>query len=216
MFCTVNLPLYGNEVIPITAMYKGQQQVVTMNQVISDLNTEFMNKITQIQKDNLYDEYDINSNRAEWKDILAIYSVKLSNGNNEADVITLNDEKVNLLKQIFWEMNEVSFTKDEETYQETTYNILTGTETKTVTKVKLHIKVTGKTTNEMADKYNFNQAQREQLAELTNEKYASMWSSVIYGSSVGSNELHKQEMLEDNLIGVGMDLVPESNGVLAL
>lgn len=42
-----------------------------------------------------------------------------------ADVITLNDEKVNLLKQIFWEMNEVSFTKDEETYQETTYNILT-------------------------------------------------------------------------------------------
>ena len=51
MFCTVNLPLYGNEVIPITAMYKGQQQVVTMNQVISDLNTEFMNKITQIQKE---------------------------------------------------------------------------------------------------------------------------------------------------------------------
>ena len=86
-------------------------------------------------------------------------------------------------------MNEVSFTKDEETYQETTYNILTGTETKTVTKVKLHIKVTGKTTNEMADKYNFNQAQREQLAELTNEKYASMWSSVIYGSSVGSNDI---------------------------
>jgi len=96
MFCTVNLPLYGNEVIPITAMYKGQQQVVTMNQVISDLNTEFMNKITQIQKDNPYDEYDINSNKAEWTDILAIYSVKLSNGNNEADVITLNDEKVNL------------------------------------------------------------------------------------------------------------------------
>ena len=41
----------------------------------------------------------------------------------------------------------------------------------------------------MADKYNFNQAQREQLAELTNEKYASMWSSVIYGSSVGSNDI---------------------------
>ena len=82
--------------------------------------------------------------------------MKLSNGNNEADVITLNGEKVNLLKQIFWKMNQVSFTKDEETYQETTYDILTGTETKTVTKVKLHIKVTGKTANEMVDKYNFN------------------------------------------------------------
>lgn len=104
---------------------EGQKQVVTMNQVILDLKTEFMNKITQIQKDNPYDEYDINSNRDEQKDILAIYSVKLSNGNNEADVITLNGEKVNLLKQIFWEMNQVSFTKDEETYQETTYDILT-------------------------------------------------------------------------------------------
>ena len=44
---------------------EGQKQVVTMNQVILDLKTEFMNKITQIQKDNHYDEYDINSNRAE-------------------------------------------------------------------------------------------------------------------------------------------------------
>ena len=26
MFCTVNLPLYGNEVIPITAMYIGQDK----------------------------------------------------------------------------------------------------------------------------------------------------------------------------------------------
>lgn len=44
---------------------EGQKQVVTMNQVILDLKTEFMNKITQIQKDNPYDEYDINSNRDE-------------------------------------------------------------------------------------------------------------------------------------------------------
>lgn len=87
---------------------EGQQQMVTMEQVISDLNVDFMNRITQIQKDNQYDEYDINSNKAEWKDILSIYTVKLSNGKNEVDVITLNDEKVNLLKQIFWEMNEIS------------------------------------------------------------------------------------------------------------
>ena len=71
------LSLYGiffsSENIGSMVTIEGQQQIVTMEQVISDLNTEFMNKITQIQKDNLYDEYDINSNRAEWKDILAIY-----------------------------------------------------------------------------------------------------------------------------------------------
>ena len=159
-----------------------------MNQVISDLNTEFMNKITQIQKDNPYDEYDINSHRAEWKDVLAIYTVKLSNGNNEADVITLNDEKVNLLKEIFWEMNEISFSKEEESHEEIRIG-LTSTDRVTVTKVKLHITITGKTANEMADKYNFSQTQREQLLELTDNKYANMWSSVIYGSSVGSNDI---------------------------
>ena len=80
---------FSSEDTGSTITVNGQQQVVTMNQVIADLNTEFMNKITQIQKDNPYDEYDINSHRAEWKDVLAIYTVKLSNGNNEADVITL-------------------------------------------------------------------------------------------------------------------------------
>ena len=163
---------------------EGQQQMVTMEQVISDLNVDFMNRITQIQKDNQYDEYDINSNKAEWKDILSIYTVKLSNGKNEVDVITLNDEKVNLLKQIFWEMNEISFVTNEETQEE-----LVGTEIKTTTKVKLHITVAGKTANEMADKYRFNKEQKKQLAELINDKYSNMWTSVIYGSSVGSNDI---------------------------
>ena len=166
------------------------QQPVTMNKVIADLNKEFMDKITQIQKDNPYNEYDITSSRAEWKDILAVYSVKVNGGNNETDVITINDEKVKMLKDIFWEMNEITFTKDETTTEEVIIH-LTWTERKTVTKVKLHITVKGKTVDEMADKYNFNAEQREQLAELTNEKYASMWNSVIYGSSIGSNDIVK-------------------------
>lgn len=179
---------FASENTGSTITINGTQQVVTMNQVISELNIEFMNKITQIQKENPYDEYDINSKKAEWKDILAVYTVKISEGNDGADVITLNDNKVNLLKEIFWEMNEVTFTKEEETHEEIKIG-LTSTEHITVTKVKLHIVVNGKTAIEMADKYNFNAKQREQLAELINEKYASMWTSVIYGSSVGSNDI---------------------------
>ena len=41
----------------------------------------------------------------------------------------------------------------------------------------------------MADKYKFSQEQRKQLQELTDNKYANMWTSVIYGSSVGSNDI---------------------------
>lgn len=49
-----------------------------MNVIISEINNEFMTKITDIQKNTTHDEYDINSNRASWKDVLAVYAVKVS------------------------------------------------------------------------------------------------------------------------------------------
>ena len=65
-----------------------------MSSIISEINNEFISKITNIQTNTAHDEYDINSNRAEWKDILAIYAVKISNGQDETDVITLSEEKI--------------------------------------------------------------------------------------------------------------------------
>ena len=47
----------------------------TMNSVVTELNNEMATKISNIQKENTYDDYVIDSNRAEWKDILAgLYS----------------------------------------------------------------------------------------------------------------------------------------------
>ena len=69
---------------------------------------------------------------------------------------TKSNEKVNTLKEIFWAMNEVTFTKDVESYQETIIH-LTWTEHKTVTHTKLHININHKTANEMVEQYNFNQ-----------------------------------------------------------
>ena len=80
----------------------------TMSSAISELNNEFTDKIIDIQSNNEHDEYKINGNRAEWEDILSIYTVYISNGNEETDVITLNDDKINKLKSIFWEMNTIT------------------------------------------------------------------------------------------------------------
>ena len=55
-------------------------------------------KITNIQNNNTYDDYTIDSDRAEWKEVLAIYTVKISKGTNETDVITLDDNKIAILK----------------------------------------------------------------------------------------------------------------------
>lgn len=164
------------------------QEVTTMNKVISDLNIEFMNKITQIQNENEHTDYDINSNKASWQDVLAIYSVKLNGGDNQNEVLTIDDEKVKILKEIFGEMNKVEFSIENKTEEKTEIH-LTHTERVIINKKILHITINGKSVEEMAEKYNFNKKQMEQLKELTNEKYASMWSSVIYGSSIGSNDI---------------------------
>ena len=58
-----------------------------MSSVIRELNEEFTNKITEIQKNNEHDEFEINSNKAQWKDIISIYAVVISKGEEEIAVL---------------------------------------------------------------------------------------------------------------------------------
>ena len=143
-----------------------------MSSVISELNDEFMKKITDIQNSTEHNEYEINSNRAEWKNILAIYVAKVSNGDDEVELMTLDDKRVQTLKDVFWDMN----------------NISSKTETKD-DKTILYIEVTSKTIKEMMNKYSFNDKQRQQVEELLKDEYASLWNSVIYGTSSGSQDI---------------------------
>ena len=58
-----------------------------------------------------------------------------------------------------------------------------------VTEIVLHITVTHKTAEEMADAYHFTAAQRMQLAELVDGKNSDMWSAVLYGLGAGDREI---------------------------
>lgn len=161
----------------------------TMSSVIRDINVDFTNEITNIQKNNKYDDYEIKSNRAEWKDILSVYSVIVSNGEETTDVITLNDNKINTLKAIFWEMNIInSSVKEQEREIETTDENGNTKLVKTKRKV-LYIDIQNRSVEEMIQRYNFNEQQLQQLAELQKEEYNSMWSYVLYGSTIGSNDI---------------------------
>lgn len=161
----------------------------TMSSVVSEINMEFTNKITDIQNNTEHDDYEINSNRAEWKDVISIYAVEISNGKEQTDVITLDDKKVEKLKEIFWKMNTIS-SKVEEIEKDIEVTDENGnTKTEKQKRKVLYIDVTSKTIDEMVKEYNFNQKQKEQLAELRKKEYASVWNNVIYGSSVGSQDI---------------------------
>ncbi len=192
---------FSSENTGSTVTVNGTEQIVTMNKVISGLNIEFMNKLTQIQQENTYDEYEIDSQKTEWKDILAVYVAKFSNGDNTVEMMTLNDEKVNTLKEIFWTMNEITSNTETKKKQVEVVDDK-GNVTIQEKDIKvLKIIVTGKNANQMSEQYNFNQNQRNQLAELQKDEYADMWSAVIYGSLVGSNDIVKVAMEQIGNVG---------------
>lgn len=97
---------------------------------------------------------------------------------------TITPEKEQLLKDLFWEMNEITHrteTKTETIILETddgNGNILEEEVQETIT--TLYITVSHKTADEMAAQYGFNEDQKQQLAELLAQD-SSMWAAVLYG-----------------------------------
>ena len=100
----------------------------------------------------------------------------------------MDDSKKELLKDIFWAMNEVSSRTETNT---TTQIVETDDgagniveEEVEVTVTTLYITVTNKTMDEIADVYNFTADQRQQLAELLADENRSMWDSILTGIGI--------------------------------
>ena len=153
---------------------------MTMNDVIKEINKEMADKIQNIKDTNIYDDYVLETDRAEWKEVLAIYTAKITNGNNETEVITMDDTKKNEIKKIFWEMHSITF----EIKQEMSDAPLEK-EANTI----LYITIGSKSVDEMMNMYHFTPIQKTQVDDLLDEKFSTMWSSVIYGTSVGNVDI---------------------------
>ena len=166
----------------------------TMPAVVREINQEYEGKLDEIKNSTAHDTLEMSGSRAVWPEVLAIYAVKTTTDpDNPQEVATMDDSKKELLKEIFWAMNEISSRTETATTTQTVEtddgagNIIE--EEVEVTTTTLYITVTHKTADEMADAYNFTADQRAQLAELLAEENRSMWSSALYGIGVGDGEI---------------------------
>ncbi len=166
----------------------------TMPTVVREINQEYEGKLDEIKNGTAHDALEMSGSRAVWPEVLAIYAVKTTTDpDNPQEVATMDDSKKELLKEIFWAMNEISHRSETATTTQTVEtdggagNIIE--EEVQVTTTTLYITVTHKTADEMADTYNFTADQRAQLAELLAEENRSMWSSALYGIGVGDGEI---------------------------
>ena len=166
----------------------------TMQTAVQEINTDYQENLDEIKASHSYDVLEMSGSRAVWKEVLAVYAVKTTTDpDNAQEVATMDDEKLELLKDIFWQMNEISSstsTQTEtviETSDDGNGNIV-ETET-TVTQTYLYITVSHKTAEEMAGQFGFNEDQREQMAELLADENNSLWSQVLYGITGGDGEI---------------------------
>lgn len=145
----------------------------TMPEAVSVLNGEFAARIEQIKAENPYDELDMdNAGSAamisNWRDVLAVYAVRTTTDNASPDeVATLTEEKMEILREIFWDMNAISY------HLET----VSGGEDEGDT-VILRITVTVKDHLQMADEYRFNADQRKLLEELVQPEYQELFAAL--------------------------------------
>ena len=126
--------------------------------------------------------------------MLSVYAVKTAGDpNNPQEVASMDESKKQILKDVFWAMNEISFntaTKTENVVTETddgNGNIVETTES--VTRTYLYIRVAHKSVDEMATYYGFTESQKEQLRELLSEYNKKMWSGVLYGYYTGGEDI---------------------------
>jgi hypothetical protein len=161
----------------------------TMSHVVESLNQEFTEKIEEIKNNNPHDTLKINNTDSDatvsnWHDILAIYAVKATTDpGNPDEVATLDDNKIKILRNIFWDINIITYTtetvKHEDPITTTDENGNEVTKTVITTETVLNINIASKPYPEMAIQYGFNTEQKEQLAELMKPEYQELFSLLM-------------------------------------
>ena len=166
----------------------------TMQQVVQEINEEYLSEIDHIKSSVSHDELEMSGARAVWPEVLSIYAVKTTTDpDNPQEVASITDEKIELLRDIFWVMNEIDYRTEEITGTEIIEtddgngNIVE--EEVEVTETYLYITVSHKTAEEMAAEYSFGADQLEQLEALLDDENKSLWTAVLYGISTTDDQI---------------------------
>ena len=139
---------------------------------VATLNGEFTDEIYRIMEEHPYDELDMQEGMEaamlqNWRNVLAVYAVKVSTDEEHGlDVMTMDEEKLQLLREIFFDANKLEY--------ELTTRTVDGEQITT-----LHISAQIKDAMQMADEYSFTAQQREMLEELLKPDYDDIFLSLI-------------------------------------
>ena len=169
------------------------ENAVTVQEAVETLTGEYRDRLEEISNTIQHDRQDIVANDdvyfIRWQDVLAVFSSYVSGNEFGSPVASLEEEQVDKLREIMWEMNEVDYSTHPETITIDTTDEDGNQATAEITETVLVIELTHKTPDETAADYHFSTRQNTYLQLLQDPQYEELWAELLGGFAQGSGEL---------------------------
>lgn len=128
---------------------------IPISSIVAECNVELSAKLDTIENAAAADRSEMIGEQANWDLVLAVFATKVAGVEDDTveDVVVITEEKKQKLKNVFWDMHEITSRTE------------TVTNGKTSEKV-IYITINTKTKDDMIAQYHFTRKQQEALATL--------------------------------------------------
>ena len=169
------------------------ENAISVQDAVEQLTEEYRDRLEEIENSVDYDRQEIESNDGSyaiaWQDVLAVFASQTSGDANGASVAYLDEDNVDRLRTVLWDMNELDWHTESQTQEVEQTNEEGETETTTITETVLIVELTHHTPEEMRETYHFTDRQNEYLTLLSGEDTTILWGELLGGFVQGSGEL---------------------------
>ena len=128
---------------------------IPISSIVAECNMELSAKLDDIENAAAADRSEIIGEQANWDLVLAVFATKVAGVEDDTveDVVVITEEKKQKLKDVFWDMHEITSRTETVTNGETSEKVI-------------YITINTKTKDDMISKYNFTRKQQEALNTL--------------------------------------------------
>ncbi len=128
---------------------------IPISAIVAECNMELSNKLDDIENAAAADRSEIIGEQANWDLVLAVFATKVAGVEDDTveDVVVITEDKKQKLKNVFWDMHEIT---------SRTETVANGDTNEKV----VYITITAKTKEDMISQYNFTRKQKEALDTL--------------------------------------------------
>lgn len=145
-----------------------EPNTVPLNVAVSQINMEYSGRLTELQEGD-YDSIQLHSNPPDWREVVAVFASHTAGAENGVDVATLDADRVERLRNTFWDMCFISSEVEAIDHPDSNPNDdIDDSWTERI----LHITISARTAEEMRRVYHFSDYQNEALEALLMEQEA--------------------------------------------